>query len=935
MEKDKVLRTIEEAARNKQTELKLSGNQLTSLPAEIVELKNLTELDLYRNQLTSLPAEIGKLTNLTILDLSRNQLESLPAEIGKLTKLTELRLSRNRLEALPAEIGKLTKLTALYLSENQLESLPAEIGKLTKLTALYLYGNRLESLPTEIVELMNLTTLDLLKNRLESLPAEILELTNLTVLSLYGNRLEALPAEIGKLTKLTALYLSENQLESLPAEIGKLTKLTALYLYGNQLESLPAEIVELKNLTELDLSENRLESLPAEIVKLTNLTKLDLSGNPLKSPPPELVKQGIAAIFEYLRHPVEEHNEAKLILVGQGDVGKTCLVKRLIYDEFIEDKSTEGIDILEWVITAPTADEEKIKLNVWDFGGQEIYHATHQFFLTKRSVYLLVWNARKSQDYEHIYYWLHTIEAFGEDSPILLVMSKLNERDDDLNMKDLREKFPQIVKSYKIDSEDGKGISSLEDIISETAWHLPHMRTPWINTWYNVRERLEHDERDWIEYTEFKQICQSEGLNITQTDILDEYLHDLGVIIHFHDRLELRNMVILKPEWATNAVYKILDTHSVLGRGGILLHSELDQIWDSDFYPLEIFPKLLELMNKFELAFELPDKKSHLVAELLPKTEPEFGWDETNNLRFYYRYDFLPAGVITRFIVLMHEDLEDKPDGTHLCWREGAVLQREGTRALVKVKPLEKRIEIKINGCKKRELLAIIRNQFDHINSKINKVKTTKEIPCNCSEGCPHKFDYIQLLNAENVGKNTVDCPVSWKEVPLSALLDGFVKKEERKDEYEKISKGRGHVYMKIEQKQENIQKQEVKQDVKQDVKQEVKINLKIDLPVIQSEFREFKREVTNLDDELDEDLEDLEDDLLEITPASEEGRINKAINKLSLFMQKLKDKNSRFSKIVKGTKKGTELAQKLAVTYNKFAQTLGLSEVKDLFLGL
>jgi small GTP-binding protein len=390
-----------------------------------------------------------------------------------------------------------------------------------------------------------------------------------------------------------------------------------------------------------------------------------------------------------------------MILVGQGDVGKTCLAKRLIYDEFIEDKTTEGIDILEWNITAPTADGEEIKLNVWDFGGQEIYHATHQFFLTKRSVYLLVWNARKSQDYEHIYYWLHTIEAFGEDSPIILVLSKRNERDDDLNMKELREKFPQIIGLYKIDSEDGKGIPTLKDIISETTWHLPHMRTPWVESWYNVRERLEHDGQNWIEYTEFKQICQSEGLNNKQTDILDEYLHDLGVIIHFRDRLELCNMVILNPEWATKAVYKILDTHSILDRGGILLHSELDQIWDSNIYPQDIFSKLLGLMNKFELAFELPDKKSHLVAELLPKTEPEFGWDETNNLRFYYHYDFLPAGVITRF----------------------------------------------------------------------------------SSEGCPHKFDYIQLLKAENVGKNTVDCPVSWKAVPLSALLDGFVKKEGRKNE--------------------------------------------------------------------------------------------------------------------------------------------------------
>jgi small GTP-binding protein len=331
--------------------------------------------------------------------------------------------------------------------------------------------------------------------------------------------------------------------------------------------------------------------LPAEIVELKNLTTLFLFENPLETPPPEIVKQGIEAIFEYLRQIPEEaveHNEAKMILVGQGEVGKTCLAKRLIYDKFIEDKSSQGIDILEWGIAAPTADEKEIKLNVWDFGRQEIYHATHQFFLTKRSLYLLVWNARKSQDYEHIYYWLHTIEAFGQDSPIILVMSKLNERNDDLNMKELRGKFPQIVDLYKIDSEDGKGIPALRDSIGETAWHLPDMRTPWIEPWYRVRERLEYDGRNWIEYTEFKQICESEGLSIKQTDILDEYLHDLGVIIHFRDRLELRNMVILKPEWATKAVYNVLDTLSVLGRGGILLHGELDQIWDPDIYPLEI-----------------------------------------------------------------------------------------------------------------------------------------------------------------------------------------------------------------------------------------------------------------------------------------------------------------------------------------------------------
>ena len=85
-------------------------------------------------------------------------------------------------------------------------------------------------------------------------------------------------------------------------------------------------------------------------------------------------------------------NEAKVLLVGQGGVGKTSLVKRLVDGGFDpEENKTEGIDIRKWHVEV---DGERIRLNVWDFGGQEIMHATHQFFLTKRSLYLLLWDAR-------------------------------------------------------------------------------------------------------------------------------------------------------------------------------------------------------------------------------------------------------------------------------------------------------------------------------------------------------------------------------------------------------------------------------------------------------------------------------------------------------------------------------------------------------------
>ena len=770
------------------TKLSLSKNQISQLPAEITKLTNLTTLSLSSNQLSELPVEIRMLANLTTLSLSSNQLSELPAEIGNLTNLTTLSLKRNQLSELPIEIGNLTNLTTLSLNGGQLSELPIEIGNLTNLTTLSLNESQLSELPAEIGNLTNLTRLSLRRNQLSKLPAEIGNLTNLTTFSLSRNQLSELPAEIGNLTNLTRLSLWRNQLSELPAEIGNLTNLTMLSLKRNQLSELPAEIGNLTNLTTLYLNENQLSELPAEITQLANLATLDLNGNPLKSPPPEIAEKGVQAIFEYLRRLPEKEtlvNEAKMILVGQGDVGKTCLAKRLIYDKFIEDKTTEGIDILKWGITAPTDEKEEIKLNVWDFGGQDIYHATHQFFLTKRSVYLLVWNARKARDYEHIYYWLHTIEAFGEDSPIILVLSKLNERNGDLNMPDLREKFPQIVDLYKVDSEDGKGIPALKDIISNTTWQLPHMQTPWIDSWFRVREHLEKMGKDWIGYSEFCEICHSEGLDKKQIDILDEYLHDLGVIIHFQD-IKLQDMVILKPEWATNAVYKILDTDAVKERDGILLHSELGQIWDAGIYPQNVYPKLLELMNKFELAYELPDKRSHLVAELLPSSEPEFEWDAADNLCFYYRYDFLPAGLITRFIVRLHEDLEEKSDGTQLCWREGAVLCRDGTRAFVRVRPLEKLIEINVDGSDKKELLTIIRYQFDEINKSIKKVKITKEIPCNCSNDCSYQFDYERLLAAKKRGKDTVECQLSWEDVPISLLLDGY----ERKKNYNSSEKG-------------------------------------------------------------------------------------------------------------------------------------------------
>ncbi len=85
--------------------------------------------------------------------------------------------------------------------------------------------------------------------------------------------------------------------------------------------------------------------------------------------------------------------------MGDGTAGKTSLVKQMRGRNFDKSESqTHGINIDSWEVYQ---DDTKIKVRLWDFGGQEIMHATHQFFLSKRSLYILVLDGRKDEKTEY------------------------------------------------------------------------------------------------------------------------------------------------------------------------------------------------------------------------------------------------------------------------------------------------------------------------------------------------------------------------------------------------------------------------------------------------------------------------------------------------------------------------------------------------------
>ena len=220
---------------------------------------------------------------------------------------------------------------------------------------------------------------------LASMPGMIANLEGIVHLDLSDNDIAFIPEWVGRLTALTTLDLSSNRVAVLPEAIGNLTALTTLDLSSNRVAVLPEAIGNLTALTKLNLNNNQLTKVPVQLAdRLINGLKLDIGDNPLADPLPEIVGRGADALATYLlslEDAIEQY-EAKLLLVGEGNVGKTSLVAALRGAPFVVDRpTTHGIEISPLKFDHPSLNVEMI-LRAWDFGGQPVYRVSHQFFFS-------------------------------------------------------------------------------------------------------------------------------------------------------------------------------------------------------------------------------------------------------------------------------------------------------------------------------------------------------------------------------------------------------------------------------------------------------------------------------------------------------------------------------------------------------------------------
>ncbi len=329
-----------------------------------------------------------------------------------------------------------------------------------------------------------------------------------------------------KKTKNVALDLSDCGFITLPSELSVCVWLTELKLFWNyELDDL-SPLAALVNLQTLRCS----DTLVADLSPIFSLIQQDIpviwerdfseskfvhvEFCPLICPPVEIARDSPQAMRDYFEELGEDGrrlNEVKVIFLGEASAGKTSLVKRLMNEPFDKKESqTHGIRIRNVPFTMN--DGEIVTAHLWDFGGQEVMHATHQFFLSQRSVYVLLLNSRNDDQAEK---WLKHADSFGGRSPVLVVLNKIDENPSfEVERKSLQEKYAQIRAFFRLScaEENNQGFAGFREAMRREIDRSDTRRTPFPAHWLEVKEHFSTMQADYVESAEYRRVCDVHGV---------------------------------------------------------------------------------------------------------------------------------------------------------------------------------------------------------------------------------------------------------------------------------------------------------------------------------------------------------------------------------------------------------------------------------------
>jgi len=680
---------------------------------------------------------------------------------------------------------------------------------------------KLQEIPPQLEDLYWLETLTLRSNDISKI-AGLEKLSSLKVLLLSSNKIRKI-AGLEKLSSLHKLSLSSNQIRKIEG-LEQLANLNSLWLYSNKIQKIEG-LEQLKKLKLLDLQKNNINDLSnAEAYLKSSGLKLawkkefppfmnegiNLYDNPIQSPPIEIIKRGKQVVLDYFESKTNEQGkeevdyiyEAKLLLVGEERAGKSTIGEILSEPNFkfkLGKKSTEGIDIFRWEI--PATESKLLKdftFNIWDFGGQDIYHSTHQYFLTKRSFYLFITEARKDIRFDEFYYWLHIINTLAPGCPILVVQNKADQphkiQDIDAYTKDFESIMHPKIIEISCDNIGDKWepvykakLKDLRQIIYQVIkdGKLPGFGGELPKKWVDVRRALKEIENkniDYIPYAEYVQICKNNNLTDSSIITVRDYFNDIGVFTYFDD-IDLSNTVFLNHEYVTDALYKVLDNENIQNNNGQFKKDDLKDIWKDEQYKDKL-SQLYRLLihSRFKICYECADGTCMIPSHFITIAKKVDWQNENDLLQFRFNFNFMPKGILGRLIVSM---------SSYICkdvyWQFGVLLKYNDAVALVTEVHIENQsnIHISIEGKDRTEFLHILIKEIVELCDLFPNLNYEKEYACICDEckNTEKKYYHSEhsIKKAKKKNKLTTECKISLDDIDILELLGmyGFVKEKQ------------------------------------------------------------------------------------------------------------------------------------------------------------
>lgn len=624
-----IQRRIDKCRRTRSIELDLGGLITDKIPEEVFELIWLERLDI--------SGSLGVHGGVTYV----------PEKIEMLTLLYQLKVNWQKISSLHS-LEKNSQLRLLYCNHNNLNSL-IELKYATGLEVFTCSGNLIRFLDG-LYYVPLLRVFDCSKNKISSL--KDLEYTPL---------LETLFCYSNKITSLQGL------------EYTPLIK--SLWCYNNTISSLTAILkkkVLSKEISDFRAHGNLIKDIPVAVFGRSFIA---------------VCCQSLINYWQALDQGSTYVQQLKVQLLGNGRVGKTTLAYVLEHKQAPPEKfeSTHGIALKEIPFQLEGQDQP-VTLQLWDFGGQEIYHATHRLFLSKDCLYLLLWAEETEESPEEtnhpVSYWLELIHDLGGDSPVILVKNqidlsdKLPERPEGLTndlpgAKQIRDAVKiSAMKRLRLPSLRGAIASIIEELQPRICLELP-------NSWLAVQAELDtlrNQQQRTLHFDEFEKFCEQAGIEDAQW--FADYLHQSGFIFYQADSFQ--NQLILDQNWAIAAIYKLFDRNKNIRRRIEKAQGRISGDEFSEFWPNETESEhqiYASFMLNCGVCYEIEwNSKKHfkerefIIPALLPEKSPlcdSWGAERAEDWLLEVQYPFLHRSIIERLI----SKLDQKYRGT--SWRHG------------------------------------------------------------------------------------------------------------------------------------------------------------------------------------------------------------------------------------------------------------------------